>query len=409
LKIFANSRKDCDVRAITPANFPWFRYEGYTFSLGLMHGDDAFLSGHSASEYDPESGRIVVKGGMTEQTKTAYAKIERILEAEGLTFADVTHVVENVTIKGILEYDSATAVREQLFAAHCPSLTTVVVDRLLRPAALIEIEVQASRGGGKSLISEADAGWSRSALHEGHDGAVFLPTMLPVDASGEIVHQGDFVAQYRYCLEKGGALLNRVGMNLGQAVTTYDFSTPATREVYPKSGRARKELLGGAGVFPGAGGILMSRLHHPEILIAIDITANRNPLRAINPGWKRYETLTYTPGVLAGETLYMSGFAALDMESQQALHPGDVVAQAEVTYDAILQVLEAAGASASDLVSTIEYVTPEGLDGYRGVAGVRQSKLRAPWPASTGALCAALLRPEFMLEVFPMAVLNAHS
>ena len=396
------------MHAITPADFPWFKYSDYTFSLGLMHGNDAFLSGHSASEHDPESGRMVVKGDMTAQARTAYSKIECILAAEGLTFADVTHVVENVTVQGILDYDAARSVREEIFGIHHPSLTTVVVERLLRPAALIEIEVQATRGGGKSLISEVEAGWSRSAIREGHDGAVFLPTMLPVDAHGEVLHQGDFVAQYRYCLEKAGALLDRIGMNLGQAVTTYDFSTPATRDVYPKSGRARKELLGGAGVFPGAGGILMSRLHHPEILVAVDITASRHELKSVNPGWKRYETLTYTPGVLAGDTLYMSGFASLDMETQEALHPGDV-AQAEVTYGAIMEVLAAAGATAADLVSTIEFVTPEGLPEYRGVAGVRQSLLKAPWPASTGALCAALLRPEFMLEVFPMAVLNAHS
>lgn len=397
------------MHAITPADFPWFKYSDYTFSLGLMHGDDAFLSGHSASEHDPESGRMVVKGDMTVQARTAYSKIERILGAEGLTFADVTHVVENVTVQGILDYEAAKSVREERFGAHQPALTTVVVERLLRPAALIEIEVHASRGGGKLLMNEPDAGWSRSTVREGHDGSVFLPTMLPVDAKGDVVHQGDFVAQYRYCLEKAGALLDRIGMNLGQAVTTYDFSTPATRDVYPKSGRARKELLGGAGVFPGAGGILMSRLHHPDILIALDITASRHELTAVNPGWKRYETLTYTPGVLAGDTLYMSGFASLDMESQQALHPGNVVAQAEVTYGAVLEVLHAAGATAADLVSTIEFVTPEGLPEYRGVAGVRQSLLRAPWPASTGALCAALLRPEFMLEVFPMAVLNAHT
>ena len=397
------------MHAITPADFPWFKYSDYTFSLGLLHGNDAFLSGHSASEHDPESGRMVVKGDMTAQARTAYSKIECILAAEGLTFADVTHVVENVTVQGILDYDAARSVREEIFGIHHPSLTTVVVERLLRPAALIEIEVQASRGGGKSLISEVEVGWSRSTIREGHDGAVFLPTMLPVDDHGDVLHQGDFVAQYRYCLEKAGALLDRIGMNLGQAVTTYDFSTPATREVYPKSGRARKELLGGGGVFPGAGGILMSRLHHPEILVAVDITASRHGLKAVNPGWKRYETLTYTPGVLAGETLYMSGFASLDMETQEALHPGDVVAQAEVTYGAIMEVLAAAGATAADLVSTIEFVTPEGLPDYRGVAGVRQSLLKAPWPASTGALCAALLRPEFMLEVFPMAVLNAHS
>ena len=138
------------MHAITPADFPWFKYSDYTFSLGLMHGNDAFLSGHSASEHDPETGRMVVKGDMTAQTSTAYAKIERILGAEGLSFADATHVVENVTVQGILDYDAAKSVRESTFGSHRPSLTTVVVERLLRPAALIEIEVHASRGGGKS-------------------------------------------------------------------------------------------------------------------------------------------------------------------------------------------------------------------------------------------------------------------
>jgi enamine deaminase RidA (YjgF/YER057c/UK114 family) len=188
-------------------------------------------------------------------------------------------------------------------------------------------------------------------------------------------------------------------------VTTYDYSTPGTREVYRRTHRARQERLGGKGVFPGAGGILMSRLHRPGVLVALDVTASRLPLRQVNPGWQRYETLTYAPGVLAGRTLYMSGFAALDLETQEALHPGDVVAQAEATYGAVLQVVEAAGGRPEHLVSTIEYVCPEGLADYRGVAGVRERLLARPWPASTGAICAGLLRPEFLLEVFPTAVL----
>lgn len=391
--------------AIEPKNFPWFKYEGYTFSLGLLHGEQAYLSGHSASEYDPESSKIIVRGGMAEQTRTAYAKIGTILEAAGLTYADVSKVTENVTVSGIEQYDECAGVRNEIFGAHQPVISTVVVDRLLRPAALIEIEVHAQPAGGVPLVLGSEGKWRQGTIREGADSSVYLPTMLPVDANGEVVHQGDFVAQYRYCFERASQLLKSVGLTLANAVTTYDYSTPATRDIYSKSGRVRRELLGGNGVFPGAGGILMSRLHHSEILVAVDIVASRLPLTSVNPGWKRYETLTYTPGVLAGKTLYMSGFASLDMETQEALHPGDVVAQAETTYSAILEVLTAAGAGPEDLVSTIEYVTPEGLANYRGVAGVRERILRAPWPASTGAVCAALLRPEFQLEVFPMAIL----
>jgi hypothetical protein len=54
-------------------------------------------------------------------------------------------------------------------------------------------------------------------------------------------------------------------------------------------------------------------------------------------------------------------------------------------------------------------VCHDGLADYRGVARVRERLLRAPWPASTGAVCDSLLRPEFLLEVFPTALLTEES
>lgn len=384
--------------AIRPQQFPWFRYEGYTFSLGLHEDGEAWLSGHSASEYDPVARRIVVNGGMAQQARTAFAKIASILEAADLSFADVTRVTENVTVAGIERYSELAQVRGEVFGDHEPAVSTVVVDRLLRPAALVEIEVHASRGGGQGL---------GGGLRESGDGTVFLPTMLPVDDHGEVVAEGDLVGQYAYCLDRAASLLGAVGLSLDDAVTTYDYTTPATREAYRRTHRVRLERLGGGGVYPGAGGILMSRLHRPGVLVALDVTASRKPLEVVNPGWSRYETLTYSPGVKAGRTLFMSGFGALDMQTQQAVHPGDVVAQAEHIYAAVLEVVAAAGGGAEHLVSTIEHVCPEGLEAYRGVATVRERMLRPPWPASTGAVCAGLLRPEFLLEVFPTAVLPA--
>ena len=56
------------------------------------------------------------------------------------------------------------------------------------------------------------------------------------------------------------------------------------------------------------------------------------------------------------------------------------------------------------LVKTVEYVTPRGLDRYRETAAVRKSLLTEPYPASTGVLCHALLRPEFDIEIDPTAM-----
>lgn len=395
------------VSAIRPDDFGWLPADGFTFSLGLSEQGHAWTSGHTAAALDASVGTMTVSGSMTAQARTAYEKVLRLVEAAGLSPDDVVHVTENVTIAGLASYEDAAAVRREVFGSHEPTVSTVVVERLVRSAALLEIEVRASAGGGTvRAASEArEAGvWAASPVVEGHDGTVHLPTMVPLDASGGLVAPGDFAGQYRFCLERADTLLRRAGMSLDHAVTTYDYSTPDTRAVYRQTHRVRKELLGGAGVYPGAGGILMSRLHHPGQLVAIDVTASRHPLELVNPGWTRYDTLTYAPGVRAGRTLFMSGFAALDMETQEALHPGDLAAQAEATYGAILHLLAYAGLHAQDLVRTVEFCVERALPDYRTVAGVRERLLSPPWPASTGTLCADLLRPEFLLEVFPTAL-----
>jgi enamine deaminase RidA (YjgF/YER057c/UK114 family) len=382
--------------AIEPARFPWLRTEGYTFSLGLRDGDTAWLSGHSGSAFDVETGRVRVRGGMIEQAETAYAKITAILAAAGMSLADVTRLTENVTVEGLDDLGELAAARRVALGDHAPAVVTLPVDRLLRRRALIEIEVEASLGGGTALPG---------GLREDAEGTVYLPSILPVDEGGNVVAEGDFRGQYRHCLERAAALLEPVGLGLDHVVRTVDFSTPDTREVYPRSGRPRRELLGP--VYPAAAGILMSRMPVDGALVTLEVVASRHAPEVVNPGWARYETLTYNPAIKAGRRLFAAGFAALDPETQQARHDGDVVAQARYTYEAILQVLEAAGAGPEHLVSTVEYVCPAGLAAYRKVADVRRELLREPWPTSTGIVCGGLLRPEFLLEVIPTALLPA--
>jgi enamine deaminase RidA (YjgF/YER057c/UK114 family) len=386
--------------AIKPADFDWFPYEGFTFCLGLSEGDSAWTSGHTSGRQDPALGRMTVEGTMAEQAEIAYAKCLAILEAAGFGPEDVTRVTENITRAGMHAYADQAAVRQRIFGDR-PTVRTVAVERLVRRNAWVEVELHATRGGGSRLASSTEG-----VITEGPDGIVYLPTVLPVDEHGTVVHEGDFVAQYRYVIEKAGRLLESVGLTLGHAVTTFDYSTPETRDVYRRTHRVRQELLGdnAGGVYPCAGGILMSELHAPGVMVAMDVTASRHPLELVNPGWRRYDTLTYAPGIRAGRMLFMSGFASLDMESQQALHDGDLGKQAEVTYGAILHLLASEGLTPADLLETTEYCVESYVGDYKAVAEVRERLLSEPWPASTGALCHALLRPEFGLEVFPVAL-----
>jgi enamine deaminase RidA (YjgF/YER057c/UK114 family) len=394
---FGRTERVVTPTAITPKRFPWYDYSHYSFSLGVRAGDRAYLSGHTASEFDPGTKRMVVRGGMREQARTAYGKIGAILEGAGMSFADVVRVVEYVKPEGIERYAEAAAVRAEVFGAHRPAVNTVPVKALLRPDAFIEIEITA---GGAGAATEVEPGLP---VARDSAGIVFLPSILPTDSAGKIVGAGDVVAQTRAIFERAGRMLAALGLGFDRVVKTLDYLTPAALAGYKQTGRVRKEFLGP--VYPGAAGIVMPRLLHGDALIQYDFIATRDEPVAVNPGWDRYRKLTYSPGVRAGKLLFMSGQGSLDPATERVLHDGDVVAQAEYTLRNILKVVEAAGGSAGSIVKTVEYVTPAALPRYREVAGVRSRLLVQPYPASTGLICEALLRPEMQIEIDPFAVL----
>ena len=76
-----------------------------------------------------------------------------ILGAAGLGVEDVTRVTENVTLSGLPDYAAAEGVRHEVFGERRPSVRTVVVERLVRRAAHLEVELHAIKGGGEVLVS----------------------------------------------------------------------------------------------------------------------------------------------------------------------------------------------------------------------------------------------------------------
>jgi len=373
---------------LKPAKFPWLDYSRYSFSLGLKSATGTYLSGTTASEFDPAAKRVVVRGGMSEQARTAWAKIGAILESGGLGYGDVTCVVEYVKTDAIERYAEAAGVRREVFGSHQPVLHTVPVKALVRPDAFLEIEVTASPSPGKPETG----------------GVVFLPTVQPMDDRGDVVGPGDVVAQTRMLFERAGKMLAALGLGFEHVVKTVEHITPAARASYRDTAQVRREHLGP--VFPAAVGVLMPRLLHREALIQCNFIATRDAPSAVDPGWTRYQQLTYSPAVRAGRLLFTSGQGSIDPATDANVHEGDVVGQAATAYRNVVQLLETAGAEPQNLMKTIEYVTPAALARYRDVAKVREQLLRKPWPASTGLVCEALLRPEMQIEIDALAVLD---
>ena len=389
--------------ALRPGNFPWYDYSRYTFSLGLSAGGRTMLSGHSASEYDADVREMVVRGGMREQARTAWAKIAAILEAGGRSLAEVVRVVEYVTPEGIERYAEAAAVRSELLGDNRPAVSIVVVNRLLRPQALIEIEVDAEPS---EPPPSAGRGWPpTAAAARAAGGVVYLSSILPLDDAGAVIAPGDLIGQARAIYRRAAGILSALSLGMDRVVKTVDYLTPAALPNYRKTGAVRRQFLGP--VYPAATGIVMKRVGYRDAMLQVDFIASRHPPAAVNPGWTRYAELTYSPAVRAGEMLFIAGQTALDPRSATPMHPGDVAAQAAYVYDNILQVVAAAGGGPEHLVKTVEYVTAAALERYREVAGVRSRMLRTPFPVSTGCVCETLLRPEYLIEVDALAIVPA--
>ena len=390
--------------AIEPTDYPWFPYKGFTFCLGLAEGDAAWTSGQSAAVYDEEAKRMLVGGSMGEQARLSYSKLLAVLAEQGLGTADVVHVTENVTAAGAPVYAEAAEVRRELFGDHEPTVTTVVVDRLVRGKALIELELHAIPGGGDVLLPAGASDAARSPVREGHEGTVHLPTMLPVDGDGNVVHAGDPLAQYLHCLREAAALIDAAGLSPQDVVACFEYLTSPARPHIAAMADARAEALGTETV---GGAVVMSRLLHEGADVALDITLSRQPKSVVDPGWARFDEQPIVPAVQTGTTLYLSAMAALDRNSGAVVAPGDLGGQAEELYAQMVEVLALASVGSASLRSTIEFCAADQIGNYRVVAGVRERFLSPPWPASTGDLCTGFGHDGLLLQTNAIAHVGA--
>ncbi len=356
--------------------FEWLDPSRYTFALGVQAGGATWVSGQTASRHDADSGGVTSGGDVAEQAAVCWAKTGAVLEAAGRSPDDITELVEYVTADGLADETARSEVRPAGASA-----SVMVVESLVRPEAHLEVEVVAGRP----------------------TGLVRLPQILPIDDAGQVVSQGDFVAQCAWVLEEAERRLAHHGLGLANVVRVLQQTTPATRRQYRDTAAARRELLGP--IFPASTGILVSQLPHPEVLVALDVWASAEPKTVVPYAVEAYAPLTFSPAVTAGGLVFISGTTAWDPASGQTVAPDDIRGQAEFIYGEIARVCELAGTSIDALVKTVEYVTPAGLARYRNVADVRREVLGRPFPVSTGVVVAELLGRSWQLEVEAVAAL----
>ena len=399
-------------RIIEPEDFPWLDYKRYTFSMGVEKSGVLFLSGETASEYDPASNRVVCKGNIVEQTRLAYEKIKRVLEAAGGSFNNVVRTVDYVNPQGLADYRGTAAVRQEYFDGSWPVATGIMVERLLRPDALIEVDAIAVLDAKKESVNP---GWAR------YDRLTYQPGVRAGDllclsgmigtfdytGSGEELPRSTAAEQTVAIYDTMGPVLKAAGASPGDLVKTMDYITPACVSGYGSTAELRRQFS--QGVLPASSGIVMNSLLRPEALLEIDsIAVMGGQRREVQvPGWAGHRSgLPCPPGIRNGKYLFISGQTALDPRTGSIVGGDDVIAQCRQAYTNIREVVEAAGGTLNDICKTTEFVTPQGLDNYRAVGDLRKELFGAKFPAATGVVVNSVPSPGLLIYVDAIAILD---
>ena len=109
------------------------------YSPGVLLGNTLYISGQLPM--DPETGKLT-GGGIEEQTQTALANVERVLEAAGLGKENVAMC--RVYIPDVSLWDAVNDVYAAFFGTHKPA-RVVVPTRELHHGAWVEIEAIAEK------------------------------------------------------------------------------------------------------------------------------------------------------------------------------------------------------------------------------------------------------------------------
>ena len=117
---------------------PWESIVGYSRAVRI--GNHVWVAGTTATD---ENGRVVGVGDAAAQMRYALQKIGRALHEAGVTFADVVRTRTFVT--DISQWEAIGRVHGEFFGEIRPAATMVEVAKLIDPAHLVEIEIEAFR------------------------------------------------------------------------------------------------------------------------------------------------------------------------------------------------------------------------------------------------------------------------
>ena len=120
----------------------------------------------------------------------------------------------------------------------------------------------------------------------------------------------------------------------------------------------------------------------------------------------RRKKFTWSDAVRKGKIIAISGTVATD-ENHRTVHPGDLEGQVRCIYESVKTLLERMGASMDDVIKTTDYIAPQAVPQYAKTAEIRREYFKeGSYPAATGVVVHSLLRPDWLVEIDFLAVVD---
>lgn len=129
-----------DRRRLISSGGPWESVAGY--SRAVVVGDSCWVAGTTDAGPD---GRSQNPGDIAGQARAVFGIIERALSEGGFTLSDIVRT--RMFVVDMAVADELSAVHGEVFGDIRPAATMVAVAGLMDPSLLVEIEVDAQRGG----------------------------------------------------------------------------------------------------------------------------------------------------------------------------------------------------------------------------------------------------------------------
>ena len=116
-----------------------------------------------------------------------------------------------------------------------------------------------------------------------------------------------------------------------------------------------------------------------------------------------YEPYRISQAMRVGDLVFVSGQAAIDQDGG-LVGVGDFDAQAELVFQNLARVLEAAGSSLADVVKVTIYLTD--MANFPKIVDLRGKWFTEPYPADTIVEVASLALPELEIEIEAIGVVR---